>query len=315
MKRVLKWVGIFVLAVFILIGAFVAYVGISGIPSYENKAPEITIEVTEARVTEGARIASMMCANCHRSEDRRLGGNYMADAASFGEIHAANITQHPEYGIADYTDGELIYLFRTGIKKDGSFAPPYMPKWPHMSDEDMASLVAFLRSDHPMVQPSTKPTVECKPNLVAKMLCRTVIKPLPYPDEPKVAPSPAQKVKYGEYLATGKFDCYACHSADFKTINPLEPTKTPGFMAGGNPIPDLDGNIVLSSNLTMCKESGLGEWTSAQFVKAVKHGIKRDGSAVVYPMMPFSQMTDEEAEAIWAYLETVPVVRNEALLQ
>jgi hypothetical protein len=86
-------------------------------------------------------------------------------------------------------------------------------------------------------------------------------------------------------------------------------------MAGGNPIPDLDGNVVLSSNLTMCKETGLGNWTKEQFVKAVKHGVKNDGSAVVYPMLPFSQMTDAEAEAIWAYLETIPVVRNEATIQ
>lgn len=315
MKRILKWAGFAILAILILVGGFLAYVALSPIPSYENQAPDLKIEVTEARVAEGARIASMMCANCHRSEDRRLGGNLMADAADFGDIYAANITQHPEYGITDYTDGELVYLLRTGIRKNGKFAPPYMPKWPNMSDEDIASIVAFLRSDHPMVQPSNKPTVECQPNLLAKALCRTVIKPLPYPKAPIVEPSSANEVQYGKYLATGKFDCYPCHSADFKTINFMEPSETAGFMGGGNPIPDLEGNIVLSSNLTMCKESGLGNWTKDEFVKAVKHGVKNDGSAVVYPMLPFSQMTDQEAEAIWAYLETVPVIRNEALIQ
>lgn len=313
MKRFLKWAGIAVAAVVIIIAAFLTYINFAGIPSYENNAPNLKIEVTDARVEEGARIASMMCANCHRSEDRRLGGNYMADAASFGEIHAPNITQHAKLGIADYTDGELVYLLRTGIKNDGTFAPPYMPKWPNMSDEDIASIVAFLRSDHPMVQPSNKPTEECRPNLLAKLLCNVVIKPLPYPEEPIVEPSPNDLVKYGEYVATAKFDCYPCHSADFKTLDPLTPSNTPGFFGGGNPIPDLDGQIVLSSNLTMCKETGLGEWTEAQFVKAVKHGIKNDGTPTSYPMLPFSQMTDQEAEAIWAYLQTIPVITTDKL--
>ncbi len=101
MKRILKWAGIAVLAILVLIGGFLAYIGMSPIPSYENKAPELKIEVTEARVAEGARIASMMCANCHRSEDRRLGGNLMPDAADFGEVHAANTTtQHLRSGLS-----------------------------------------------------------------------------------------------------------------------------------------------------------------------------------------------------------------------
>ena len=48
----------------------------------------------------------------------------MPDTKVFGEIHSANITQHTEYGITKYTDGELAYLFRTGILKDGQYAPP-----------------------------------------------------------------------------------------------------------------------------------------------------------------------------------------------
>lgn len=314
MKRFFKILGIVLGIIILAIAGVAAYIGASGIPSYENEAPELTIEVTPERVTEGARIASMLCASCHRSEDRKLGGKYMADASDFGEIHAANITQHPEYGIADYTDGELAYLFRTGIKKDGQYSPPYMPKFPHLSDEDLASIIAFLRSDHPMVQPSNKETVECKPNFLAKMLTRVAFKPLPYPEKPISAPSPTDKVKFGEYLAVGKYDCYQCHSADFKTNNSLNPEQSIGFFGGGNPIPDLEGNRIMSSNLTMDKETGIGDWSPAEFTKALKMGIGPDGAPVRYPMLPFSQMTDEEAKAIYAYLETLPVIHNEALL-
>lgn len=314
MKRILKILGIVIGIIVLAIAGFAGYISASGIPTYANEAPELTIEATPERIAEGARIASMLCASCHRSEDRRLGGKFMADASDFGEIHAPNITQHPEHGITDYTDGELVYLLRTGIKKDGQYSPPYMPKFPHLSDEDMASIIAFLRSDHPMVQPSDKETVECKPNFLAKMLCRVAFGPLPYPEQPINAPSPTNKVKYGEYLAVGKYDCYQCHSADFKTNNSLNPEQSVGFFGGGNAIPDLEGNRIISSNLTMDEETGIGKWSAAEFTKALKMGIKPDGSTTRYPMLPYSQMTDEEAEAIFAYLESLPVIHNEATL-
>jgi len=314
MKRILKILGIVIGVIVLAIAAFAVYVGASDIPSYENNAPEMNVQLTPERVEEGARIASMLCSSCHRSDDRKLGGNHMVDASDFGEIHSPNITQHPEYGINDYTDGELAYLFRTGIKKDGQYAPPYMPKFPHMSDEDIASIIAFLRSDHPLVQPSNKATEPCKPNFIAKLLSRVAFKPLPYPDGPIVAPPPTNKVKFGEYAATAKFDCYQCHSADFKTNNSLEPSLSLGFFGGGNPIPDLEGNRIISANLTMDEATGLGSWTEEEFVKAVKMGIRPDGTAARYPMLPYSQMTDEEATAIWAYLKTLPVIENQALV-
>ena len=314
MKRVLKIALAVIGLIILIIVGFLAYVGMSPIPSYANEAPELTIESTPQRVEEGARIASMMCASCHRSDDRRLGGSHMPDASDFGYVYAPNITQHPQHGIADYTDGELAYLFRTGIKKDGQYAPPWMPKFPHLSDEDLASIIAFLRSDHPLVQPSDKPTEACEPNFMAKFLARVAFKPLPYPEESIKAPSPNNEVEFGKYLAVAKFDCYQCHSADFKTNSSLNPTESVGFMAGGNPIPDLEGNRVISANLTMDNETGLGTWTKAQFSKALRTGIRPDGTSYKYPMLPMAAMTDAEAGAIWEYLKTLPTVRNEALL-
>ena len=40
-------------------------------------------------------------------------------------------------GIGNWSDGDLIYLIRTGLKPDGQYIPPYMPKLVNISDEDL----------------------------------------------------------------------------------------------------------------------------------------------------------------------------------
>jgi hypothetical protein len=73
--------------------------------------------------------------------------------AQFGAAHSANITSDPETGIGTYTDGELAYLLRTGVTRDGRYTPPWMVKVPNMADEDVLGVIAFLRSDDPLVRP------------------------------------------------------------------------------------------------------------------------------------------------------------------
>ena len=136
-------------------------------------------------------------------------------------------------------------------------------------------------------------------------------KPLPYPTEEIKAPSIQDKVAFGKYLATGKVDCFGCHSPSFETMNIMEPEKTPGFFSGGNAMPDMEGVIINTANLTMDKETGLGNWSEQQFIEAVRFAKRPDGKALRFPMQPFPEMTAEEASAIWAYLQTVPVIKHE----
>jgi mono/diheme cytochrome c family protein len=213
--------------------------------------------------------------------------------------------------LAKYTDGELAYLIRTGIKKDGNYAPPWMVKLPHLSDYDMEAVISYLRSDANELQASDRPTIPSKLNFLAKMLLKIgAFGPLPYPDGPIAIPDENDKVAYGRYVAVAKYDCFACHSSDFAKCDFGEPEKSVGFFGGGNPISDPDGNIILSANLTMDAETGLGKWTEEQFVRAVKTGIRPNKIANRNPMLPYSMLEDEEVAAIWAYLQTVPVIHN-----
>ena len=60
----------------------------------------------------------------------------------------------------------------------------------------------------------------------------------------------------------------------------------------------------------MDPETGVGNWTEEDFIKSVKMGIRPDQISNRYPMMAFSLLTDDEVSAIWAYLQTVPVIHN-----
>lgn len=312
MKKALKIVGGILAALILLLGIGAAYIQISGIPSYEVNAPDLKVQGDSAMVAEGKRHASMVCNQCHMAENGKLEGTYMQELpAMFGKVWTANITKDPTYGAGRYTDGELAFLLRTGIKRDGKYAPPWMPKFPHLSDHDLHSVIAYLRSDEPEVEPSQAVHPASQPSFFAKFLCRVAFKPLPYPTEPIVAPPITDKVAYGKYLATAKVDCYGCHSQSFETMNMMEPEKTPGYFGGGNPMPDLDGNIVFTRNLTPDKETGIGNWTEEQFIKAVKFGQRPNGEIIRYPMVPHGALTDEEVSTMWAYLQTIPAIKND----
>jgi mono/diheme cytochrome c family protein len=254
----------------------------------------------------------MLCVACHfDSGTGGLTGKQMVDTpAQFGASFSRNITAHPTKGIGSWTDGELAYLLRTGIARDGRYTPPWMIKMPLLSDEDLKDVIAFLRSDDPLVQARDTKDRPSHPSFLTKALCRVAFKPHPYPKEPIVAPPESDKVAYGRYLADARLQCFGCHSADFKTVDEMHPEKSAGYFGGGNAMPDLTGEIVVTSNLTPDPETGIGKWTEAQFRRALVEGIGPDNKPVRYPMVPFRSVTDDEAAAIFAYLKTVPAIHN-----
>jgi mono/diheme cytochrome c family protein len=294
------------------VGGFVAYCAIDGIPHFKQPVVDLKVEITPARVARGKKLASLLCAECHKDPTTgKLTGKLMSDAPrEFGELHSRNITQSRTHGIGEWSDGELVVLLRTGIARDGRYTPPWMAKLPHMSDEDLQSIVAFLRSDDPMVAASEEPSVPCRVTLLSKVLTHTVFRPLPMPAAVQTAPAKTDKVAYGRYLVTNALDCYTCHSADFKTMNVKEPEKSPGFMAGDNALVGLSQEKIYSANLTFDEETGIGKWTEAQLKRALRDGIRPDNTLVRYPMEPMRDLDDDDVAAIYAYLAQVPKIHK-----
>lgn len=313
MKKLAKRLALVLGALVGIVAALALYVELHGIPRYEPPmTPDLRVELTPERVARGRQLVSLTCVGCHADpKTHRLTGKKMVDLPpEFGTAYSKNITQHPTKGIGGWTDGQLEVLLRTGLKPDGQYLPPWMVKMPHLSDEDMHSIVAFLRSDDPMVAPAdVDPPGVSKPSFLAKLLSHVAFKPLPYPEQPIVAPPRTDRVAYGRYMVFA-LDCFSCHSPDFKKVDFGSPEKTPGYLSGGNAMLDLEGRKILSANITPDDETGIGRWSEADFVRAVKHGFRPDGRMLHYPMEVRPELGDDEAAAMYAYLRTVPAVKN-----
>ncbi len=108
-----------------------------------------------------------------------------------------------------------------------------------------------------------------------------------------------QQLAQGEYLARVG-NCMSCHTA-----------RGGAAYAGGRAIPTPFGTIY-ASNLTPDPETGLGSWNSDDFWRAMHDGRSKDGS-LLYPAFPYTnytRVTRADSDAIFAWLQTLPAVRQ-----
>ena len=111
----------------------------------------------------------------------------------------------------------------------------------------------------------------------------------------------------GKYLMETIVACGNCHTQQ----TPQGPR--PGFeLAGGLKIDDSPAFVAYASNITPDAETGIGKWTDAQIITAIREGKRPDGSLIGPPMpMPsYRDMSDEDARAIVAYLRSVTPIVN-----
>lgn len=126
-----------------------------------------------------------------------------------------------------------------------------------------------------------------------------------YPAYPATTPAPGVKdelVKRGEYLAK-MGDCISCHTNVKAGTAPY---------AGGLPLATPFGTFY-SPNITPDKETGIGNWTEQDFIRALKEGRDPLGRNYfpVFPYLYFSKVTDEDARALYAYFMSIPASRQE----
>ncbi len=316
MNRLFKILAFSLAAIALLAILVATYFYTKGIPTYAYAPTDdilnLKVQPDSLRIARGAKIASLLCNECHKDEATgKLTGRPMPDIpAELGKAGSYNITQDPVHGIGAWTDGELYYFLRTGIRKDGSWAPPFMPKFPLMADEDVQSIIAWLRSEDPLLAAAPQEYPPNQYNLLIKFLSNVAIFPPPLPTAPIDMPDTSNTLALGKYVADALCACYACHSADFTKQDPLHPEKSLGFYGGGNPMLNMKGELVPSANITTDKETGIGYWTKEQFREAVKYGKNPKGGPLHYPMFPHTTLSDTEVDAIWAYLQTIPPIKN-----
>jgi mono/diheme cytochrome c family protein len=100
-------------------------------------------------------------------------------------------------------------------------------------------------------------------------------------------------------------------------VMPASPISAPGpwmgsfassFTAWSGP-----WGVSFTRNLTPDKETGLGDWTEQNFIATIRTGKRMGKGRDLLPPMPwpaFKNMTDEDLKAIFAYLRSIPTIKN-----
>jgi mono/diheme cytochrome c family protein len=112
------------------------------------------------------------------------------------------------------------------------------------------------------------------------------------------APALAQgDAKRGEYLAKAG-GCLGCHT---------EEKKEAVAYAGGRALKTPFGTFY-GPNITPHPQAGIGRWTEADFIRAMRHGRRPDGANYfpAFPYPSFTGITDNDLRDLWAYLRTLP---------
>ncbi len=141
-----------------------------------------------------------------------------------------------------------------------------------------------------------------------------LLSPKSRPAPSVTAPTTPEAIERGRYLANHVAACVGCHSPVDDTV-PGEP-PLPGKLGGGRDFGELPGfpGHLRAPNLTVDKETGLGNVSDGEILRAMREGVGHDGHAL-FPQMPFETygrtLSDDDSLAIIAYLRSLPAVKND----
>lgn len=283
-----------------------------------GEASNVKVEATLEQIARGKYLANHVssCIDCHseRNWDYYAAPIVMGSEGKGGEVFpeemglpgtlvAPNITPA---ALGDWTDGEIIRAFTSGVNKHGEALFPMMPylMYANMAEEDVHAIVAYLRT--------LKPIENIPPRSSLNFPMNLIVRTIPKPYEAPPMPDKTNSVAYGKYLTTIAA-CSECHTQ----TDHGEPL--PGMaMAGGFEFPLPTGKLVRSANITPDQETGIGNWTREYFIAQFKRFEKpeshmlpvQDGHNTIMPWTMYAGMTETDLGAIYDYLRTVTPVKN-----
>jgi len=280
----LKMLGLLVLGIALVVTLAITAIYVlsdRGLNQRRNAPSETVIVPSDvASIQHGQHIAGAIavCTGCHAPN---LGGAVIQDDAIV-RVVAPNLTSGGVGGTL--SDADLARAIRHGVDPAGR--PLWMmpsDDYGQLSDADVGALIAYLRS-LPSIS-TTLPSSEIRP--LGRLLLASGQWPLLAQGAVDRSPSPAVDAtpEYGQYLATIA-GCARCHG--------------PGLAGGTVP-----GTRMRAPDLT---SAGLGDWSEADFVRAMRSGRRPDGSQLdeSMPWQYYAQMSDLELRAIWEYLGVIP---------
>lgn len=258
---------------------------------YAVAGHEVPLAADSATLAWGGHIATTRgCTECH---GEGLRGKVFIDVPVVAQLHAANLTRGAGGVAAAYHGpGDWERSIRQGVAPDGR-ALLFMPahEFYPLSDRDLGALISWIEARPPVDQQfgaqSVGPIGRALmlsgklPLLPAELVDHEAPRPVP--------PLPGVTAEYGRYLAA---TCRGCHGAGFS----------------GGPIPGAPPEMLAPRNITPDTATGIGRWNQADFTRAVRTGVRPDGTRLKadMPYRQFAVFTDDEVAALWSYLRSVP---------
>jgi mono/diheme cytochrome c family protein len=271
-------------------------------------------DVTDARLARGKYLVEgpAACFHCHSEHDftnpeypileAKKGAGWVMPIPELNDIAARNITPDQETGIGAWTDDEIARAIREGVRRDGTALFPVMPylEFAKMDDEDVASIVVYLRSIPPVRNLLPARALPFPLEYIA----RTIPKPITQPQPSHPAATPEER---GKYLATIA-SCQGCHTPADDRGQPIAGLE---FGGGGKfDDPGRNGQPFFSMNITQ-DPSGLQHYDDALFLQVMRTGeVSTRKLNGIMPYLYFRNMTDDDLRDIWAYLKSVPPVKH-----
>ncbi len=262
---------------------------------------DIHYERTAQRLKQGKYLAEgiLMCFTCHSPrnmdttgappfEDKKGSGGTLVYEDSTSRIIAPNITPDNETGAGKWTDDMLARAIREGVGHDGRALNWQMPYnvFRNMSDEDLASVIVYLRSLPAIYNVVEKTKISKEERSLTEKSMRPILEPVATPDFTEPINRGMYLVKLGE--------CVGCHTSHSE--------YNPGLFAGGNYVYRY-GKKAFSANLTS-HPSGIPYGPEA-FSFVIRTG-KGGALSPAMPWISFKNINDDDLKAIYTYLRSLP---------
>jgi mono/diheme cytochrome c family protein len=290
MRTVLKWMGILLggLLVVLFIAMVLVYLQTERVLNQIYTIEPEMVPITDQETSTDRGYPSVMVEMCRECHGPNLAGQVLEDDPLVVMLVAPNLTPGKGGIGSKYKDEDWVRALRHGVGQDGKTLL-VMPSniFNTLSDEDLGYIIAYMKNLHAVdnelpeiwIGPMGRIFLLLEPFIIQASVIDH--------DGPRpVIPEPGITLEYGEYLTRV---CIDCHGEDF---------------AGGDQV---------GAGLNITPGGDVGGWSEDNFIRTMRTGIAPDGDELDAEMMPtriIGLFSDEELQAIWLFLKSLPAVET-----
>ena len=296
MKKFLKWFGLILVGLVVIIAVFVFFLARKAETMttvvYDLAVEQVLIPDDAESITSGEHWVKANCIDCHSAD---LSGGVLFEAP-FAYLDVSNLTSGKGGIGAIYTDEDWVRAIRHGVNpaKRSLLIMPANYYW-NFSDQDLGEIVAYLKSLPPVDNLVREPHF----NLLGKAMAgvgvfgeQFVVAKNIHHDERPTASVVGVTAEYGHYLinVTG---CQECHGQDLAGSKGADPAA------------------ITAPNLTPGGE--LKIWQVVDFIEVIRTGTTPDGHQLDPELMPwehYKYYSDDELSAMFVYLQSLPALES-----